>query len=465
VAAKGGKWDGYFNFLSPAGFFATGLAPRLARFLEQTCKLEVRITDKRFRPKHAPSPQLTFPYKLREEQVEALEAAYALGGMTFHAATNSGKTDVAIALAHRIGLPAIFLTHRRVILRQTHKRLQEALGETVGVIGDDEWSMGRVTIAMVETLRKHLATTSPRFEEMRKLFLGASLLVWDECHRSSNGDWWKVAQAVQRWGAQSPTQGPYWSLAMSGTADCGDDLTLMRLEALSGPVGSRITNKEQIEKGYSAQTHVVTLNVTEPKGKEGLSWQDAREPLAFLNPHRNLLIAKVAKVMADFGLPCFLATENKATHHPPLLQALLKERVRVGVLTGSTPTWEREAICQGLREGRVDLILSTTVLDEGWDVPNVYGVFDAGTQASPSATLQRVGRGIRKKENNNLLHFVMGDWTNTELGAKSKARLALLAKDGAFKFYSVSDPQEVRDLLLSLGFSQQQGGQQPQEGV
>jgi ATP-dependent DNA helicase RecG len=71
--------------------------------------------------------------------------------------------------------------------------------------------------------------------------------------------------------------------------------------------------------------------------------------------------------------------------------------LRVGVVTGRTPPAERDAAMEAFRAGRLDVLVGTTVLEVGVDVPNAAVMVVENAERFGLSTLHqlrgRIGRG------------------------------------------------------------------------
>lgn len=461
-------WDGFYQFVNDAGEFQTGLVGRVLLALSEF-ELDAEMVDQTVRPCVGPCPnppnfrdKQGRPYELRTEQVSALENFLDRGGMLLKAATNSGKTDIALAAFSRVNCPWRFITHRRKIAYQVRERAEQVLGERIGLIGDGEWDVRRITVLMIPTVADHLVKTKTkkpkregdepvkvetRWEEVRALLEEAGGLVWDECHRSSTGEWWDLQRTLIRWSGQWAHGGPFFSLAMTGTVP-SDDLQVQRLMALSGEIGFEISNREQIEKGYSARVVVIVLECKKPLGMSRMEREDAVVPCAYANRDRNGLIAGVLAVMSSFGLQSMVMTESLKHHHPALTESMNELGLKVSHVDGEQSKKRQDEAIATFVDGESDVLFATTVLDEGFDTPNVHCTVDAGTWGDPITTLQRLGRGIRKKERFNVLfHVVLGDWMNVALGSLSLARIKTLENENAFRMEFCGDIDSVKHLV------------------
>jgi len=78
-----------------------------------------------------------------------------------------------------------------------------------------------------------------------------------------------------------------------------------------------------------------------------------------------------------------------------------KYGAKVGLIIGKTSTAERDRIFRLFREGKIKCIVSTTVLDEGIDVPDsdVSIIVSSRAIKHPRQFVQRIGRIVRPKPN------------------------------------------------------------------
>ncbi len=86
--------------------------------------------------------------------------------------------------------------------------------------------------------------------------------------------------------------------------------------------------------------------------------------------------------------------------HTTLQNELAADEVRVGLVHGRLPTEERQAVVESFRAGDLDVLVGTTVLEVGVDVPNATLMVVVSADRFGIATLHqlrgRVGRGRRR---------------------------------------------------------------------
>ena len=91
------------------------------------------------------------------------------------------------------------------------------------------------------------------------------------------------------------------------------------------------------------------------------------------------------------------------------------------------------------RDGTIKVIIATSILDEGVDLPNIDVLVLAGGLKSSIATLQRVGRGLRTGGNVDRLYVVDTiDFQNHHLLKHSFQRLQDYRAEDCFEIEEIS---------------------------
>ena len=71
----------------------------------------------------------------------------------------------------------------------------------------------------------------------------------------------------------------------------------------------------------------------------------------------------------------------------------------VEFLSGKDKFEKRQAVIAAAREGKVDILIGSTIADEGLDVPTLSALILAGAGKSSTRAFQRVGRVLRLSKN------------------------------------------------------------------
>jgi ATP-dependent DNA helicase RecG len=121
--------------------------------------------------------------------------------------------------------------------------------------------------------------------------------------------------------------------------------------------------------------------------------------------------------------------------------------VRVGVLHGQMPSSEKEAVMTQFREGRIDLLMASTVIEVGIDVPNATLMVIQHAERFGLATLHqlrgRVGRGSQPSA-----CLLIADFKNAE--ARRRIEIMTQTQDGfriSEEDLSLRGPGEVMGVM------------------
>lgn len=101
-------------------------------------------------------------------QMETVRRLLKHGRLIAQIATGGGKTKIALLCTTRIRRPTVFVTTRSVLMYQMRDAFLAA-GIPCGVMGDGDWSpiVGGVNVAMIQTLRARVATTTYEDEVLK----------------------------------------------------------------------------------------------------------------------------------------------------------------------------------------------------------------------------------------------------------------------------------------------------------
>lgn len=102
---------------------------------------------------------------------------------------------------------------------------------------------------------------------------------------------------------------------------------------------------------------------------------------------------------------------------------LLEIEVKAKILHSGVPQEERHQLLSDYRDGKFNILLSTKVLDEGYNLPAIeVGIIMAGNSTSRQ-TIQRMGRVLRKKDTPSTLYQIYVANTIEEEQAMERAKI------------------------------------------
>lgn len=424
------RWDGYIHFLDrKSRRFPVGLIRHLTTLLGRF-NVQYELEDCRICPQESLLPVrlsgidvTQYPY---EYQGEIIEACVVASRGIVQAATNSGKTEIMAGVAQRLNLPTLVLTHTINLLDQTKDRLQIRLKERVGKIGAGIWTPKRITVGMVQTLISRLRSED---DDAMEFIKSIRVVMIDECHHASSRSWFDLILSCTS---------AYYKFGFSGTAIKESLIQDMRLVGGTGELIKVISNKELIERGISATPTIQVWDInsignSNVCGSTNLSWPEAYEMGIVKNKVRNEKIVAITKEKIDLGRMVFIIVSRVA--HGELLQRMLKKRgISAEFIWGASDADTRKNILKHFKNKHENhrCIISSTICDEGVDVPSIDCLVIAAAGKCKTTLLQRVGRALRKKvDADNVCEIVdFVDFQNLYLLRHSKERLAIYRKEG-----------------------------------
>lgn len=408
---KNGSWDGYHRLYDRFDNTAPiGLLDRAVRVLEDAGYTVE--TDHEYPLIPPIETEWQFDHQLRDYQVNCINDTLESRGGIISLPTGAGKTVIALNLIHNISAQSIVFVHTKQLLYQWRDRIKEILGVEPGIIGDNEWSEGPITVATMQTLNS---------KGTDKLDQNYGVGIFDECHRTA------AAQTMQEVGLNIT---PMWRIGLSATPWRSTPDEEMEIEAVTGGVAAEITATRLVKDGFLAEPQF-----------EFLTPEDARTPnphngyhkvirrCIVRNPGRNQAIANKAAELAGDGEKV-LITVDQIAHGQLLEYALSREMdqetfkddlidpddidsgelldlltaiedlnqvdadVTASFLDGSATKTQRETALSAFESGEIDILI-TTLLKEGTDIPKISAIVHAEGKKSKIQRIQRAGRALR----------------------------------------------------------------------
>lgn len=426
-AVQKGLWDGRRHMFYKDGCtFPKGLMPRLKQLLREAGYKVMKTKDERAR-RHDDigevelDPAMLSGIELRDYQLQSIADALNAGCGLIHAATNAGKTEIGSAIIKVLAKQrCLFLVHTKQLLKQARERIALRLGtieEHIGCIGDGKFEPKHITVATVQSISR--ARGAAQKKVIAKYLKTIGLLILDETHHASAKSFYRLLQRID-----AP-----WRYGMSGTPFGLADGKGLMVEAAFGPVVSRITNQDLIDKGVSAKPTIRMIEV-DTEISSDLDWQGVYKDGLVLNEERNGVIADEATAFTVRGFPTLVMVRE--LWHGDNICRLLRERgVKHAFVHGQMPTDEVERAKHALIEGRISTLVASPIFGEGVDVPAVRALIIADGGQSVANVLQKIGRGLRFKKDDNRLDVVdFMDIGHKWLARHSQERLSLYESEG-----------------------------------
>jgi superfamily II DNA or RNA helicase len=378
----------------------------------------------------------TEEYKYQYDTVNSLVKHRAIVAQV---ATGGGKSRIGAMAYAKIKRPTLFITTRSVLMYQMKKSFDKSIafrkssGEKgldkvfCGVMGDGEWKLSPfLNVAMVQTIQAKLK--DPKTEaQMTRILEHFELVILEEAHESSGEGYYNIMNLCKN---------ANYRLALTATPFMREDEEAnMRLMAVSGPIGIRVSEKELIDKGILATPQFKIVDVDPPARVKRLSnWQLAYKHGIVESMSRNAIIATEAKQAVQAGLSVMILVQRR--EHGEILSKLIKdEHTKVKYIFGDSSQLDRDKALTDLANGDINVLIGSTIMDVGVDVPAVGMVILAGAGKAEVALRQRIGRGLRRKkppQKNRAYILEFRDKVNKHLIGHSEQRRQILENTPGF---------------------------------
>lgn len=322
--------------------------------------------------------ELGFHGELRPYQEAAVTAVTAHSFGVLEAGTGSGKTVMALAVIARRRQPTLVLVHSRELMQQWRERIRCFLGLEAGQAGDGAFEVRPVTVAIVNTAKKHLDDLPAQFGQ----------IVVDECHRVPASLFTEVVSAFDC----------RYMLGLSATAFRREDGMTRLINIAMGDSVHVVDSRMLAASGAVVRPEFEQRPTDFFRGFQG-EYATLIKALA-ADPERNRLIAAdVGAIVRAGHQGTVLVVSDRVAHCQALAAMLAEQAVEAAVLTGQTPPEGRGRLVEAVRAGRVPVLVATLqLIGEGFDCPGLSTLVLATPIKFEGRLLQVVGRIMRPAE-------------------------------------------------------------------
>ena len=386
------KWDGKVCLLKDKQF-PTGLIPRL--------NLNSNITDNRF----IKSIKLSCPtISLRDYQFQVVKQAFEnkYKGLwwprgVIKVATGGGKTHIAAAMIEMTKVPTLFLANNKQLVTQTKAKF-ESLGLKTNTLSDP----GPLVITTVQSLmswafnRKQISENLiNKADRMIDYLKTVEQIFVDEAHG--------IASSLEKGNlftqALNLMPNAYMRWGLTATPFMRAEYHNLLLEATTGNLLSDISTQYLIERGYLVKPEIF-IHSTE-KLKIPREWPECYLLGIVHNEQRN---KKIAQLIKEENGPILVLVKNIA--HGKFIEDYTKNlNINIEFINGEEDDIkEREKVIRKLQSGKLKAVISTRILDQGIDIPELRTLILAGAGKSISTLIQQLGRALRPASGKSTVH-------------------------------------------------------------
>ena len=327
-------------------------------------------------------------YDYQEDAVQAMiEAKYGI----LQSAAGSGKTQMGIALATRLGVKTLWLCHTLDLVRQSKERAELYMSKSLmGFIKEGKVDIGSgITFATVQTMSK---LDLPRYKDEW------DCIITDEVHRVS-GSPTSVTQ-YQRVLNNLSARHKY---GLSATVHRSDGM-IAATYALVGEIAYQVPDEAVADKIMKVGIYPVGTGTSSSyKMLNTDGTLNYTKMITYLTEedNRNALIAQ--EIIENRDKSCLILSdrldhlERLIAHLPSDMKA--KAVMISGKMTSKTGKAQREQALEDMRTGRKKYLFATySLAKEGLDIPRLERLFLTTPQKDYAVITQSIGRIARTFE-------------------------------------------------------------------
>ena len=433
-----GNWDGIIHFINQRGVFKIGMLPRVV----DLCKsygLKVRVIDER-----KPLPKVdkvitkTTNFKLRPEQIKAVQAVVnsRVQGTSFQI----GVLDYAVGTGKTLIMTALYLTYKRQLrtllitndsdwLNQARTEFKEYLPDEditfiQGTKKLDKWT--NFNIGMVQTLSRNIRKFQNELTKIDMVLVDEADLGGSKSYQSVLTHLWNTRVRI----------------GLSGTIYLSkfkkDQLKNWNLEAFFGPKLAEFKLSDSTKKGYATPVVVKAIDYKPYFGNwesEALNYKDEYEDTIIDNKVAyKMIFNRVQFNCMNERFPMLIVC--KYIKHCENLYKYLQSRNKgnrkasIAFVHVDTPSKQRNKILNDFREGKIEILISTTIIARGKNFPLLKVMINASGFKAEEKTIQFLGRLVRLHKSKSKAYLDDIQYPGHYLNKHSKARVRAYKNQG-----------------------------------
>lgn len=428
-------WDGKIKFINKSGTFKIGLLPAVVNKLNEYGYSDFKVVDNR-----KPVPVITKPikqigdFKLRPEQVTAVSSILnsRLKGTPFHIgvidySVNAGKSLImsAIYLSFQRKLKTLLITNDSDWLKQAKEEFKRYLpNETITFVqGSKISNWANFSIGMVQSLSRNVKSYQ---SELTKI----DMVLVDEADLASSKTYQNVITHLYNTRVRIGLSG---TIYLSKLAK--DRVKNLTLESFFGTKLAEFRLKDSIAKGYSTNT-LIKMIPTQPWygnwTSKTYTYQDEYDDTIVENSNSYQLVLDRLTYNMRYGrLPALIVC--KFVKHAELMSKFLKYKLpnlKIEAIHVKTPDKLRNSVLENFRKGEVDILISTTIIARGKNLPLLKYLINTASMDSQEKSIQFLGRLVRTHQSKRMVYLDDIHYQGTYLNRHGNHRKRYYLKEG-----------------------------------
>lgn len=286
--------------------------------------------------------------------------------------TITHNTEIACLVAACLRVPTLFLVPGKELLYQTQRRFAKRFGLTdneIGIIGDGIWKPNQwVTVAIVASIYEALKAGK---EKAVNLLDNIELIFADECHKVGSDSWYEILRICNA----------FFRYGLSGTPLRRSDGADLKLIAATGPIIYEVRNKMLIERGISSEAEIRLMPIRQPEIPRKTPYRDVYKVGITENLYRNRALCGVVDQLVKEGRRVVVMVKE-IDHGNQIDKRLWSFKGQAFIthkfINGQESSYVRQQALREFEKGDLQVLIATSILDEGVDLPCIDAIVLAG---------------------------------------------------------------------------------------
>ena len=323
--------------------------------------------------------------------------------------------------------------------------LESSFSELVSIANDSKSdadarkALSYYSNAYVKRLKSKNAKLYKDYEDTLNIINRVKVVIVDECHHAVSPTYQEVLEKLPN---------ARQRIGLSGSINKRNPEKWNYLKGAFSPHTFDVTNKQMIDKGISAKPWISFVPITKPENltelvdKELVSYPPEKQSSDLIkysiayrlgvleNDYRNSVICLLADKLSKKNNGGILIVVN-SIEHGTIIQDKLKELGKNSYfLRGEVDSENRHTMLQDIEKGNEDILIGTSVIDEGIDLPNLKYLIYASAGSSERVVKQRIGRVLRVSQSKKSTQiFDLVDRTDPVLFNQARERYKIYQKE------------------------------------
>lgn len=366
-------------------------------------------------------------YKFQVECVDAMTAAIRDGGGIVLSATGTGKTREAAMFFSRVACPCLFVVDQIDLLYQQQKELATWLGESVGVVGDQEYEVQRVTVATRQTLNYHIS--DPVF---LKWYKAVQIVFVDELHQQMGKTNFDVLEKIQ----------PIARFGLTATLQLTKKPVRFKAFSFAGPVLYQFPLSEGVERKVLSKGKALQILFPPEVDFDVHDYVEEYDYEVIESEVKKTATQLIVEYLLKIGRYAIVLAVRQ--RHIEELSELFEE-IPHRIAYGKVGKKKRRVARAKFEKGKIKLLIASDVFKKGINMKRVDAIIDRAEMNNPDDVQQKYGRGVRlHPDKENLLYIDIGTQGKGRFGKRARRRRrALLALKLEVKTVKVNTAREA----------------------